>query len=64
MDDYKARKLAKTLHIDYIGTLGIISLAKQRGIISAVKPILEKMKATNFRISAELELHLLIEANE
>lgn len=64
IDDYKARKLAKVLHIDYTGTIGIIGLAKQRGIISAIKPVLEKIKTTNFRISAELELHVLVEAKE
>jgi predicted nucleic acid-binding protein len=64
IDDYKARKLAKTLNIDYIGTIGIIILAKHKGIISSIKPILEKIKETNFRISAELELQALIEAKE
>jgi predicted nucleic acid-binding protein len=64
IDDYKARKLAKTLNISYTGTIGIIILAKHKGIISSIKPILEKIKETNFRISAELELQALIEAKE
>ena len=64
IDDYKARKLAKTLRIDYLGTIGVILLAKQKGIIHAVKPILEKIKTTNFRISAELEVYVLMEAKE
>ena len=64
IDDYKARKLAKNLNINYTGTIGIIILAKQKGIINSIKPILEKIKETNFRISAELELLALIEAKE
>ena len=64
IDDYKARKLAKTLHIDYTGTIGILILAKQRGIISAIKPVLKKIKETNFYISTELELHILVETKE
>jgi predicted nucleic acid-binding protein len=64
IDDYKARKLAKQLNINYIGTVKILILAKQRGIISEIKPLLEKIKATNFRISVELELQALLEANE
>ncbi|MDR1584632.1 MAG: DUF3368 domain-containing protein [Prevotellaceae bacterium] len=64
IDDYKARKLAHTLNISYTGTIGIIILAKQKGIIDSVKPILAKIKETNFRISAELELQALIKANE
>ena len=64
IDDYKARKLAKQLNINYIGTVKILILAKQRGIISEIKSLLEKIKATNFRISVELELQALLEANE
>jgi len=64
IDDYKARKLAKNLNINYTGTIGIIILAKQKGIIQSIKPILEKIKETNFRINAELELQALIQANE
>jgi predicted nucleic acid-binding protein len=64
IDDYKARKLAKTLGINYTGTIGILILAKNKGIISSIKPVLEQIKATNFRISAELELQALIEAKE
>jgi predicted nucleic acid-binding protein len=64
IDDYKARKLAKTLNISYTGTIGILILAKNKGIISAIQPFLEKIKETNFRISPELELQALIEAKE
>ena len=64
IDDYKARRLAQTLNIAYTGTIGIIILAKQKGIISSIKPILEKIKETNFRISADLELQALIRAKE
>ncbi|MDR3235354.1 MAG: DUF3368 domain-containing protein [Prevotellaceae bacterium] len=64
LDDYKARKLAYTLGIEYIGTIRIIIMAKQKGIIDSIKPILAKIKETNFRISAELELQALIQAKE
>ena len=64
IDDYKARKLAHSLHLDYMGTIGIIKLAKQKGIISAVMPILKEIKDTDFRISSELELFLLTQTNE
>lgn len=64
LDDYKARKIANQLGINYTGTIGIIIKAKQSGIIFSIKPVLEKIKQTNFRISAELEITALIEANE
>ena len=64
IDDYKARRLAKNLNIDYKGTIGIIILAKQKGIIDSIKPVLAKIKETDFRISSDLELQALIQANE
>lgn len=64
LDDFKARKIAQQLGISYTGTLGVIIKAKLNGIIPSIKPYLEKMKVTNFRISEVLELEALREANE
>jgi len=64
LDDYKARKLADNLNLNHTGTLGVILAAKQKGIISSIKPFLKKIKQTNFRISIDLELQALIQANE
>ena len=64
IDDYKARKLANNLKISYTGTIGVIIAAKQKGIISSIKPYLDKIKETNFRISADLEIQALRQANE
>ena len=64
MDDYKARKMADNLGLHYTGTIGIIVKAKLKGIIPSIKPLLEKIKHTNFRLSVDLELLALKEANE
>ena len=64
LDDYKARKIADRLGIPFTGTLGIIIKAKLLGLIPSIKPMLEKIKQTNFRISADIELQALIEAKE
>ena len=64
IDDYKARKLAQNLKLNHTGTIGVIIAAKQKGIINSIKPILEKIKETNFRISTDLELQALIKAKE
>ena len=64
IDDFKARKLAHNLKLSHTGTIGVIIAAKQKGIISSIKPILEKIKEANFRISADLELQALIQAKE
>jgi predicted nucleic acid-binding protein len=64
LDDYRARKLAKKLRLTYTGTIGVIVKAKLQGIISSIKPILVKIKQTDFRISDEIELQALLEAGE
>lgn len=64
LDDYKARKIAKKLSVSFTGTIGIIIKAKQVGLINSIKPILEKIKSTNFRLSKEIETQALILANE
>jgi predicted nucleic acid-binding protein len=64
LDDYKARKIAEQLNLTYTGTIGVIIKAKQKGIIPSIKPLLNKIKQTNFRLSVEIELQALKEANE
>ena len=64
LDDYKARKIAEQLGITYTGTIGVIIKAKLKGQIATIKPFLEKIKQTNFRLSPEIELQALKEANE
>ena len=64
IDDLKGRKFAQQLGLTIIGTLGIIVDAKLAGIITSVKPILSKIKTTNFRVSEKLELLLFKKANE
>src|SRR5690554_4511394 len=49
LDELKGRKVAEKLNLRYSGTFGLILKAKQIGLIKSVKPILEKIKSTNFR---------------
>ncbi len=64
IDDYKARRIAENLHLAYTGTIGVIIKAKLLGIIPSIRPIIEKIKQTNFRISLEIEINALREAGE
>jgi predicted nucleic acid-binding protein len=43
IDDLSARKCAASLSIPVRGTLGIVLTAKQRGAISAARPVIEDM---------------------
>ena len=51
LDDLKARKLALKLKLKTTGVLGVIHKAKQMSIIPKVKPLIDKLLLTNFRIS-------------
>lgn len=64
IDDLKGRKFALQLGLTIIGTIGVIVDAKLAGVITSVKPILAKIKATNFRITEGLELLILKRAGE
>jgi predicted nucleic acid-binding protein len=64
LDDYKARKIADQLGLTYTGTIGVIIKAKLNGIIPTIRPLLDKIKQTNFRISLDVEIQALKEANE
>lgn len=64
LDDWKARKVTERLGLNVTGTMGVIIKAKNSGIISSIKPLIDKIKETNFRISEELEQIALEAANE
>lgn len=64
LDDLKARKLATKLNFKVSGTLGVIHRAKQLGVIDKVKPLVEKLLATNFRIADNIIREILRLNNE
>ena len=64
LDDYKARKIAERLGIPFTGTIGVIIKAKLTGVIPSIIPLLNKIKQTNFRITGDIELQALSEAQE
>jgi predicted nucleic acid-binding protein len=64
LDDYRARKVAENLGLAITGTIGVIIIAKKRGIIGSIKPYLEKLRLMNFHLSEEIEKQALKEAEE
>ncbi len=64
LDDHKARKIAQKYEIVFTGTLGVILSAKSQGIITEIKPIIERIKKTNFRLSDEVIEKILIQSGE
>ena len=51
IDDREARRCAASLGCHHIGTVGIILLAKRRGIVSSVKDSLNKLQAAGLWLS-------------
>ncbi len=64
IDDLKGRNLAQALGIEITGTLGVILQAKLSSKINSIKPLLEKIKRTDFHISDKLEKQILAKAKE
>jgi predicted nucleic acid-binding protein len=64
IDELKGRKLAKRLGLNITGTLGLIVQAKVIGLIPSVRPLLTKIKLTNFRLSEQLEKAILLQVGE
>lgn len=64
LDDRKARKLADNLKLNYTGTIGVLIEAKQSGCFKSIKPILTKIKRTNFHLSEELEAEIIEKSGE
>jgi predicted nucleic acid-binding protein len=64
IDDLKGRKFANQLGLKITETFGVLVEAKLSGAIPSIKPILEKIKATNFRIGEQLEALILKKAGE
>ena len=48
IDDNEAKKTAKYLGLDVIGTLGVLMVARRRGIIPSLKEILERLDSVGF----------------
>jgi predicted nucleic acid-binding protein len=64
LDDLKARKLAVRLNFKITGALGVIHKAKQLSIIDKVKPLIDKLLSTDFRLADNIVKEILKLNNE
>jgi predicted nucleic acid-binding protein len=54
LDDLQARKCATLFDIPLIGSIGLIILAKRKGLIDLAKPKIESLKAAGLYIDATM----------
>lgn len=64
LDERRATRTAVRLGLPVIGTIAVVTLAKDKGIISAVRPILDDLVAFGFYISPSLYNSVLQATNE
>lgn len=64
IDDKKARNIAENLNINCIGLLGVLSIAKDKGLIEQLKPIFESFLQNRRFYSIELLNTILISKGE
>jgi predicted nucleic acid-binding protein len=62
LDDLKARKFAKRLGMKFTGSLGVINKAKEIGVVKTIKPIIDELRKTNFRVSDKI-IEFILERN-
>ena len=64
LDDSKARLAARELGLEVVGTAGLLYLAKRRGLLEAVRPSLDALLASGFRLAPAVYAAILDAAGE
>ena len=64
LDDLQARKCAELFEIPLIGTLGLVVLAKRKGLITLARPIIERLAAVGLYISSAMLTRILVGVGE
>ncbi len=64
LDDKEARKVARSFGLKVIGTLGLLLLAKRKGMINEVGLYVEELRKHGFRISDDIMREILKSAGE
>ena len=64
IDDARARQIAELEEVRVIGLLGLLLTAKERGVVEAVKPILNEMIKAGFYIGDAVYRNVIRQAGE
>jgi predicted nucleic acid-binding protein len=64
IDDLRARRFAKRLDIPLTGTLGMLVLAKNKGLVTSVYPLIQELQVAGIFFSASLVANILVLADE
>lgn len=64
LDERTATRKARSIGLQTIGTLGLLLLAKEQGIVRAIKPMLGELRQSGFHMSIPLYRQVLESAGE
>jgi predicted nucleic acid-binding protein len=64
MDEKKGRRKLTQLGLQKIGTLGLLLKAKEIGLLTEIRPDIEKLNRTGFNLSEKVIFSVLQQANE
>ena len=64
LDDEEARNTARAEGLKVVGLLAFLILAKERGMISHVRPLLDALRRQGFFIGDDLYQHILRQTDE
>ena len=64
IDEKKGRKVARDLNVIIIGTLKVLLIAKNKGVIESVKQIINELQDQSFRFNKLIVEEILKLANE
>lgn len=65
VDEHRGRQVAQRMGLKPLGVLGVLTLAKRRGVIAVVKPLLLRLeREAGFWVGPALRRQVLAEAGE
>ena len=64
LDEQPARRLATSLGLRVIGTVGLLMPGKERGFLAKIRPELERLRAARFFMDQDLYDRVIAQAAE
>ena len=64
IDDLAARRTARSLGIPLMGTLALVGLAKEIGMVLTIRPVIDRLRQSGMYVSDHLVQYLLDQAGE
>lgn len=64
LDEQPARRLAKSLGLRAIGTVGLLMAGKERGLLAKIRPELDRLLAVRFFMDRDFYDRVIAQAEE